>query len=123
MYRNAFTILSDYHLIKFSMNRLLILAAPLAALLLPGCIAKTALDVVTLPVKVVSSGVDAATTSQSESDEKRGREMRKREERIGKLSRERDKLARKCAEGNRSACRDLDDIERELDDLYDGARY
>ena len=39
-----------------------------ASLCLSGCytVAKTAVDVVTLPVKAVSAGVDAATTSQSE---------------------------------------------------------
>ena len=42
-----------------------------------GTIARTAVDVVTLPVKAVSAGVDAATTSQAEADEKRGREIRK----------------------------------------------
>ena len=56
----------------------------MAALLLSGCVvgtvAKTAVDVATIPVKVVSSGVDAATTSQSEADEKRGRELRKADE-------------------------------------------
>ena len=49
-------------------------------------VAKTAVDVVTLPVKVVAAGVDAATTSQSEADEKRGRELRKAEEAAGKRS-------------------------------------
>ena len=52
--------------------------------LLAGCVvgtvAKTAVEVATLPVKVVSAGVDAATTSQSEADEKRGRELRKADE-------------------------------------------
>ena len=52
-----------------------------AACSLSGCIvgtiAKTAVDIVTLPVKVASAGVDAATTSQAEADQKRGREMRK----------------------------------------------
>ena len=43
------------------------------ALALSGCLAKTAVDVVTLPVKAVSAGVDAVTTSQKEADEKRGR--------------------------------------------------
>jgi len=66
------------------MKRLFILAfLPL----LSGCvgtIAKTAVDVVTLPVKVASAGVDAATTSQSEADEKRGREARKADEERGK---------------------------------------
>ena len=39
-----------------------------------GAVANTAVAVATLPVKVVAAGVDAATTSQSEADEKRGRE-------------------------------------------------
>ena len=66
---------------------------------LSGCtsIASTAVDVVTLPVKVVSAGVDAATTSQSEADEKRGRELRKAEEKAGREAREREKACRKAA--------------------------
>ena len=63
-----------------------------APLFLGGCVvgtvAKTAVDVVTLPVKVVSAGVDAATTSQSEADQKCGRELRKAEEKAGKDARE-----------------------------------
>ena len=52
-----------------------ILLVPIAALSLGGCytIAKTAVDVVTLPVKAVAKGADLATTSQSEADENRGR--------------------------------------------------
>jgi hypothetical protein len=69
--------------------RALVLLLPLA---LGGCvvstIAKTAVDVVTLPVKVASAGVDAVTTSQSEADEKRGREARKEDEARGKLIRQ-----------------------------------
>ncbi len=49
-----------------------------------GTLASTAVDVVTLPVKVVSAGVDAVTTSQSERDEKLGREMRKQDAERGK---------------------------------------
>jgi hypothetical protein len=52
-----------------------------------GTVASTAVDVVTLPVKVVSAGVDAVTTSQSEADQKRGREIRKQEEERGKQAR------------------------------------
>ena len=78
--------------------RPLFLAAPLS---LGGCvvgtIARTAVDVVTLPVKVVSAGVDAATTSQSEADEKRGRDLRKAEEKAGKEAREAKKRAKKAA--------------------------
>lgn len=63
---------------------------------LSGCsVAKTAVDVVTLPVKAVSAGVDAVTTSQSEADEKRGREIRKEEERRGKEARVAEERCRK----------------------------
>ncbi len=77
------------------MRTVLILALPVA---LAGCvtsIAKTAVDVVTLPVKVVSKGVDVATTSQSEADQKRGRELRKAEEQAGKQARMAAKQCRK----------------------------
>lgn len=72
--------------------------APLLALGLTGCytVAKTAVDVVTLPVKVVGAGIDAATTSQSEADEKRGRELRKAEEAAGKRQREWEKDCKKA---------------------------
>ena len=75
---------------------------PIAAIsfLLSGCVvgtvAKTAVDVATLPVKVVSSGVDAATTSQSEADEKRGRELRKQDEERGRQARA---MAERCRKG------------------------
>jgi len=36
---------------------------------------------------VASAGVDAATTSQSEADEKRGRELRRQDEERGKQAR------------------------------------
>ena len=62
--------------------------------LLTGCVVatvtETAVDVATLPVKVVSKGVDLATTSQSEADEKRGRELREAEEKAGRAAREAD---------------------------------
>lgn len=75
------------------MRSLLLLALPLLA----GCtVASTAVDVVTLPVKAVSKGVDLATTSQSEADEKRGRAIRKEEERLG---RERRELEARCRKG------------------------
>ena len=75
-------------------TRVFFLAAPL---LLGGCVvgtvAKTAVGVATLPVKVVSAGVDAATTSQSEADEKRGRELRKADEKRARDEREAAKRA------------------------------
>lgn len=79
-----------------------------AAFALQGCLAKTVVDtavgVATLPVKVASAGVDAATTSQSEADQKRGREIRKREERLGRLQRDYERQIEKCGDGDRRAC-------------------
>ena len=63
------------------------LALPLLSGCVVGTVAKTAVDVAILPVKVASAGVDAATTSQSEADEKRGRELRKQDEERGKQMR------------------------------------
>ena len=91
------------------------LAALLAALVLSGCIAQTALDVVTLPVKVASKGVDLATTSQSEADQKRGREIRQREEQLGKLEREFDKLQGQCLRGDVRACHRQSSIKAQID--------
>lgn len=70
------------------------------ALLLGGCVvydvAETAVDVATIPVKVASAGVDAATTSQSEADEKRGRELRRQDEERGRQARA---MAERCRKG------------------------
>jgi hypothetical protein len=67
------------------MIRLLI--AGIAALALSGCIARTALEVASIPVKVASAGVDAAITTQAEADRKRGRQIRRQEECIGREER------------------------------------
>lgn len=77
------------------MKRFLILSLPLA---LGGCIvtkiANTAFDVVTLPVKAASAGIDAVTTSQSEADQKRGRQLRNEEEKRGRQARLADERCR-----------------------------
>lgn len=78
--------------------------ALLASLALQGCLAKTALDVATAPVRVAGKAVDMATTSQSEADEKRGRELRKREERLGKLDRRYREQRKDCEDGDQKAC-------------------
>lgn len=84
---------------------------------LQGCVAKTAFDVVTAPVRVASKAVDLATESQSEKDEKRGREIRKREEAIGKLERQYYKEREDCDDGDRGACKDAREIYDELQEL------
>ena len=70
-------------------------AVPFLSGCVVGTVAKTAVDVVTLPVKAVSAGVDAATTSQKEADEKRGREIRRQEEERGKQLRLAEERCRK----------------------------
>lgn len=92
-------------------------AVLLALLLLPGCVAKSAFDLATAPVRVGARAVnttadvyDRATVSQSERDQKRGREIRQREERYGSLSRDYDRALRKCDRGNDDACADAREI-------------
>jgi hypothetical protein len=72
-------------------SRLLALLVPF---LLGGCI-QTVASIVTLPVKVASRAVDLATTSQSEKDEKAGKQMRKQDEERGRLYREAQERCRK----------------------------
>jgi hypothetical protein len=79
------------------------------ALVLPltlgGCLAKTAFDVATAPVRIAGKGFDLATTSQSEADENRGRALRKREAKLGELERTYDRQSKACVKGNQGACR------------------
>ena len=76
------------------MRAVLLLAS---ALVLPGCIAKTAFDIATLPVRAVAAGVDAVTTSDSERDRARGRQLREEDERRGREAREAEQRAREQA--------------------------
>jgi hypothetical protein len=94
-------------MIKFAL-----LALPL---LLGGCVASVVGDIVTAPIKVASKAADVMTTSQSEADEKRGREMRKREERLGKLARKRDEAREDCADGDDKACSRYEALEEEIE--------
>jgi hypothetical protein len=75
-----------------------------ASIALSGCIARAAANIVTAPVRITGKAVDMATTSQSEADEKRGRAMRKHEERLGKLQRSYEDNRRACDRGNAKAC-------------------
>lgn len=102
------------------MPPLRLLALGLAALALQGCLAKAVVGVATAPVRVVSKGVDLATTSQSEADEKRGREIRKREERMGELDRAYTKAMERCGEGDDEACERAQVIRAEMKALAPG---
>lgn len=102
------------------MRPLPLLTLTLSAFALQGCLAASAIDLagkaVTAPIKIASKGVDLATTSQSEADEKRGREIRKREEQLGKLERRYDKERAQCENGDREAC---DDARATYDEIRD----
>jgi hypothetical protein len=102
------------------MNQLRSLALALAAIALQGCVARAAVSALSLPVKVASRGVDLATTSQSEADEKRGREIRKREEQLGKLGRRYDRAKRACDKGDPAACRTAAALRAEMEELMPG---
>ena len=91
-----------------------VLTAILAAPLLTGCVSAVK-TVVTAPIKAVGQVADWTTTSQDESDRNRGREMRKREEEVGKLSRQRDKAAEKCQRGNAEQCQRAEVLEHEIE--------
>jgi hypothetical protein len=77
------------------MRKGLIIAVAVLPLLSGGCIAKTALDVVTAPVKVAGKAADWATTSQDEADRNYGRKMREQEEKEGRERKKRDEKCRK----------------------------
>ena len=87
-----------------------------AGLSLTGCVG-TIVDAATLPVRAAGKAVDLATTSQSEADENRGRELRKREERLGKLEREYAKQRRKCDDGDAKACQQARESYAEIERL------
>jgi hypothetical protein len=69
----------------------------LCGMLLTGCVAKTAYNVVTLPVRAGGKVVDWTTTSQEEADRNRGREMRKQEKRDREAARKEEKRRERLA--------------------------
>lgn len=75
--------------------RLLVLAAAVLPLLAGCSVAKTAVDVATLPVKATVAGVNAVMPSQKKADERRGREARKADEERGKQIRLAEERCRK----------------------------
>lgn len=97
-------------------NYMRIIFALALIFLLQGCVTSIVKDVVTAPVKIVSKTADVLTTSQSESDEKRGREMRKHEEKLGKLARERAHEVKKCEAGNGDACQNAETIDAAIEE-------
>jgi hypothetical protein len=97
--------------------RVSLIIACAAAPLLSGCIARTAVDVVTAPVRAASQVVDWTTTSQDEADRARGREIRRQEEAMGRTARQLERAERRCRDGDEGACADADRLRGELDRL------
>ena len=105
-------------------------ALPLALLMLSGCVAKSAFDLATMPVRAGAKAVnttadayDRVTVSQSERDERRGRQIRQREERYGRLSRDYDRARADCREGDDDACNDARRLYREMEMLRASVPY
>lgn len=90
-----------------------------AALLLQGCIARTAASVVTAPVRAAGQVVDWTTTSQDEADRATGRRVREREAQLGRLENQRARAAQRCQQGNAQACDEAGELQRQVNDLRD----
>lgn len=86
------------------MRKGIIFAVALLPLVSGGCVAKTAFDIVTMPVKAAGQAADWATTSQDEADRNYGRKMRKQEAKEGRERKEREQECRK----KRSDCAPYD---------------
>jgi len=93
--------------------RAMLLALSVAPLL-AGCVSAVK-TVVTAPVKAVGQVADWSTTSQEEADRNRGRALRQREERVGKLTRQRDKAAQKCRDGRQDQCQRAEVLSHEIE--------
>ncbi|WP_419825396.1 hypothetical protein [Sphingomonas sp.] len=67
----------------------------LLLMVLSGCVARTAFNVATLPVRAGSQMVDWTTTSRDEADRNYGRKMRKQKKREAKQHAREDEANRK----------------------------
>jgi hypothetical protein len=104
----VFSNRQGFHAHISAMRALLILVPlPFA---LGGCaaaqVASAAVEVATLPVRVVSESVDAVTTSQAEADRRRGRQIREEEERLGREARRRERAEAREQRRAREAAED-----------------
>lgn len=87
------------------MNRIVLLVGPALMLMLSGCIARTAANIVTLPVRAGGQAADWATTSQDEADRNYGRRMREQEAREGRERKKADEERRKaCKQAGYDDC-------------------
>jgi hypothetical protein len=98
-------------------RRSLLLVGPILALALSGCLAKTAVSLVTAPVRAGAKVIDVATTSQSEADRNRGRAMRKRDAKVAKLQRQYNREMADCTDGQSAACAEARRINGDIENL------
>lgn len=91
--------------------------ALLAAFALNGCVAKTAFNVATAPIRAGAKVADWATTSEDEADRARGREIRRREEQLGDLQEDLAELEDDCLSGDDRACREAVSKRQEIEAL------
>jgi hypothetical protein len=96
------------------MRRVIFLTVAIAPLM-SGCIASTAVDIVTAPVRAAGQVVDWTTTSQDEADRARGREVRRQEEALGRLARRLERAERRCRDGNEEACDEAAGLRQEME--------
>lgn len=101
-----------------------------ASLVVSGCVAKSAFDLATMPVRAGAQAInttagayDRLTVSQSERDQKLGRKIRQREERYGRLSRDYSRASTRCRNGNDDACDDAREIYAEMNELRASVPY
>lgn len=97
---------------------------------LAGCAAASAFDLATAPVRAGAKAIqttgqvyDRVTVSDSERDQKRGRQIRQREERLGKLERSYRRAREDCREGDDDACRDAARLRYDMDELMPSVPY
>ena len=94
------------------------LVALTLAMPISGCVSK----VITAPFRaagtVVETGVDAATQTQSEKEEDRGRRSLEAEKKLNTLYEERKQVAKQCrSDPDGRACDRLDAIDDEIDEV------
>lgn len=77
----------------------------LACVALPGCVARAAYDIASVPVRATSKVVDLTTTSPSEAARNRERAAGRREQELRKVRVAYVDNNRRCQQGDSAACR------------------
>lgn len=83
-----------------------LLFLPVVAISLSGCLAKTAIDVATTPLKIAENTADLAHTGNAE-----------REHRLDQLKRDYSEQIGECGNGKMAACDKADKTRKEMEKL------